>query len=266
MVERIGLCLGACLSVFFLTAVLCRPSISELLISLIRPPLHVPASAKLGELVLANVGTVVTPWMLFYQASAIVEKRLTVADLPAAQLDTLCGSIITQLVMSSVLVTFAMQARGQDMESLPMADVFYKPLRPLLGTHLTMFLMGAGLLGSSLLASLVVSLGVAWNLTEVFGGAVNDGATASPYFRAFFASTVLLGAMVVSSQLIGMVKLNILIQIVNGLSMPLVVGFVFYLAVCPGILPEEHRVKGSRAVIVAALVCLSAGGSLYVLL
>merc|ERR1719313_906767 len=128
-VEQIGFCMGACLSVFFLTALLCRPSLSEIVVSIIRPPLQVPASAKLGQLVIANVGTVVTPWMLFYQASALVEKRLSSEDLPMAQLDTLCGAVITQLVMASVLVTFAMQARGQDMESLPMAEVFYKPLR-----------------------------------------------------------------------------------------------------------------------------------------
>lgn len=266
MVERIGLCLGACLSVFLLTARLCRPSISELLVSVIRPPLHVPATAKLGQLILANVGTVITPWMLFYQASALVEKRLSVADLPVAQLDTLCGSIVTQLVMCSVLVTFAVQAKGQDMESLSMDQVFYIPLRPLLGDHLTLLLMGAGLLGSSLLASLVVSLGVAWNLTEFSGGAVDDGATASPYFRVFFVVTVLLGAIVVSSQLVPMVTLNILIQVVNGLLMPLVVGFVFYLAVRPGILPDEHRVKGARAVFVAALVLVCAGGSVYMAL
>merc|ERR1719198_2847767 len=168
--------------------------------------------------------------------------------------------------MSSVLVTFAVQAKGKDMEALSMAEVFYSPLRPLLGDHLTLLLMGAGLLGSSLLAALVVSLGVAWNLTEFSGGVVNDGATSSPYFRVFFVSTVLLGALVVSSQFVGMVKLNILIQIVNGLLMPLVVGFVFYLAVRPGILPEEHRVKGAHAVSVAALVLVCAGGSVYMAL
>merc|ERR1712070_701421 len=36
-VERIGLCLGACLSVFFVTALLCKPSLSEITISIVKP-------------------------------------------------------------------------------------------------------------------------------------------------------------------------------------------------------------------------------------
>lgn len=261
IVERVGLCLGACLSVFLVTAVLCRPSLSELATSVARPPLNVPTSAKLGELVLANVGTVVTPWMLFYQASAIVEKRLSVADLPMAQLDTVLGSVVTQVVMSAVLITFAVQAKGRDMEALSMGEVFFLPLRPLLGDHLTRFMISAGLIGSSLLAALVVSLGVAWNLTEFSGGTITDGTTASPSFRLFFVMTVFLGAVVVSSQCVGMVRLNILIQIVNGVLMPPVVGIVFYLAARRGILPEEHRVKGARAFVVAVLACVCAAGA-----
>ncbi len=31
------------------------------------------------------------PWMVFYQQSAVVEKGLTVADLPAARWDTAIG-------------------------------------------------------------------------------------------------------------------------------------------------------------------------------
>merc|ERR1719454_1054671 len=163
--------------------------------------------------------------------------------------------------MSAVLITFAVQAKGRDMEALPMSEVFLVPLRPLLGERMTLLLVGAGLLGSSLLAALVVSLGVAWNLTEISGSDTTEEATGSPYFRAFFVSTVLLGALVVSSQWVGMVKLNILIQVMNGVLMPIVVGIVFYLAVRPGILPEEHRVKGVHAIFVAMLIALCTVGA-----
>merc|ERR1712203_568013 len=71
-VERVGLCLGGCLSVFVLTAVLCRPKWEEVGLALIWPHFEeTEAPAAFGELVLANIGSVVTPWMLFYQSSAI---------------------------------------------------------------------------------------------------------------------------------------------------------------------------------------------------
>ena len=39
-------------------------------------------------LVLANVGATVTPWMIFFQQSAVVDKGLTRADLPQGRMDT----------------------------------------------------------------------------------------------------------------------------------------------------------------------------------
>merc|ERR1719443_2871904 len=121
--------------------------------------------------------------MLFYQASAVVEKRLSISDLPMARLDTLLGSFVTQVVMSCVLVTFAVQAKGIDLENLPMGQL----------------LLTAGLLGSSLLASLVVSLGVAWNLAEYSGSVLpTGGAMSSPYFQTFFVGTIMISAFVVS--------------------------------------------------------------------
>lgn len=258
-VERAGLCFGACLSIFVVTAVLCRPRWGEVARAFVHPPLSaVPASANISEIVLANIGTVVTPWMLFYQASAVVEKRLGMGDLAMARIDTLIGSVVTQLVMSAVLVTFAVQARGLDLQNLVMGKVFLVPLEPLLGRASTKLLLACGLLGSSLLATLVISLGVAWNLTESCGGAISAGAaTSSPAFRMFFISTVVLSAMVVSAEWIGIMRLNILVQLLNGILMPLVVGYVFVLATCKQSLPQELRVRGLYAAIVGImlLVC-----------
>ena len=89
-----------------------------------------------------------------------------------------------------------------------------------------------------------------------------EGATNSTCFRVFFLSTVLLGALVVSSQIVPMVWLNVIIQMLNGALMPLVVGIVFYLASRPGILPEQHRVKGARALITVVPILVCAVGAL----
>merc|ERR1719161_2119910 len=143
MVERVGLALGGCLSVFVVTALLCRPSWEEVALSVVRPSVGaLPPDVRLAELVLANLGTVVTPWMLFYQASAIVEKRLSVGDLPLARFDTLLGSVVAQLVMCAVLITFAAQARGLELDHLGISQVLLSPMRPLLGEACTQVFIG----------------------------------------------------------------------------------------------------------------------------
>ena len=55
----------------------------------------------------ANIGAVIMPWMIFYQQSAIADKRLRPEHLAAARWDTAIGAVITQLVMAAVLIACA---------------------------------------------------------------------------------------------------------------------------------------------------------------
>jgi Mn2+/Fe2+ NRAMP family transporter len=216
-----------------------------------------------SELVWANIGTVVTPWMLFFQGSSIVVKGLKQEDLYHERVDTMFGAALTQIMMCMVLVTFAQMMPGKHIENMAIKDVFLPAIQPLLGDCAAIF-VGMGLLGSALLAAMVISLGVAWNLTEWQGKVMSaDEATTSFTFRAFFMSTVGLGIVIVNSHIIGIVELNILVQLVDGLIMPLVVSFIFYLATSKKVLPEEHRIKGLYAVGVGLLLTFCSALALW---
>ena len=58
-------------------------------------------------LVAANIGAVIMPWMVFYQQSAVADKKLGPEHIGAARLDTAIGAVVTQLVMAAVLVAAA---------------------------------------------------------------------------------------------------------------------------------------------------------------
>src|ERR1700728_5259244 len=55
-------------------------------------------------LVLANVGATVTPWMIFFQQSAVVDKGLTTADVPQGRLDTAIGAAVAGAAAIGALV------------------------------------------------------------------------------------------------------------------------------------------------------------------
>src|ERR1700684_2769158 len=55
-------------------------------------------------LILANVGATVTPWMLFFQQSAVVDQGLTKADLPQGRLDTAIGAALAAVAAIATLV------------------------------------------------------------------------------------------------------------------------------------------------------------------
>jgi len=267
-IELAGLSLGACLGIFLVAAAMCKPPwarVADAVLTSHQDLWH--GSARVKELAVANVGTVVTPWMLFFQGSALVEKRLGPADLAAARLDTAVGSVVTQLIMAAVLLIFAVRAPGLDTEHLSLAEVFLAPLRSLLGQELSRVLLAFGLLGSSLLATLVVSLGIAWNVAEcwfkektVTTALLSDAdrVTGSHQFQLLFAGTVVVAAaaVLVSSFWVSIAEMNVLIQVLNGVAMPPIVGCIFLLATSKRVLPEEFRVQGLRAQMLGAIIAL----------
>eukprot|EP00929_Paragymnodinium_shiwhaense_P008570 TRINITY_DN112525_c0_g1_i1.p1 TRINITY_DN112525_c0_g1~~TRINITY_DN112525_c0_g1_i1.p1 ORF type:complete len:453 (-),score=87.68 TRINITY_DN112525_c0_g1_i1:56-1414(-) len=235
-IEQIGIGLGMCLAVFLVVGYKVHPGWHEMQGGMASMPerLHDP---KVRELVAANIGTVVTPWMLFYQLSAIVQKRLTPDDAAVARADTAVGAVLTQVVMASVLVTYARLAAGRDLESLPIMEALVLPLRPVFGTQIARIIMSAGLIGSSMLATLVASLALAWNFSDAIG-------VAGDYiWRIGVLVALCMGSLLVGFELANLVVINIFIQVVNGVAMPLTVGFLYALA-CTEVIPARERLQG----------------------
>src|SRR5579862_540150 len=103
-VERIAIGIGAFELVFLLVAWKAQPQAAPLISGALSIPWHEP---KYLYLMAANIGAVIMPWMVFYQQSAVVEKKLTTADLAAARCDTALGAIVTQVIMVCVLIATA---------------------------------------------------------------------------------------------------------------------------------------------------------------
>jgi Mn2+/Fe2+ NRAMP family transporter len=59
------------------------------------------------DLVVANIGAVIMPWMLFYQQAATVDKGLGLRDLRACRAETLIGAIASELLMAAIVIAAA---------------------------------------------------------------------------------------------------------------------------------------------------------------
>jgi NRAMP (natural resistance-associated macrophage protein)-like metal ion transporter len=99
-------------------------------------------------LVAGNIGAVIMPWMIFYQQSATVDKRLDLGNLRTARFDTALGAVLTQLVMIAIVVTtgatlFVRHISVNDAAHAALA------LMPLAGKYAGVA-FGAGLLGASM--------------------------------------------------------------------------------------------------------------------
>lgn len=259
-VERIALAVGLFECVFLYVAWQAKPDIATVLTEALKIPL---TNSRYLYLIAANIGAVIMPWMVFYQQSAVAEKGLVAADLRAARWDTAIGSVVTQLIMAAVLVAVAATIGRVDAgHSLDTVQKIVKAITPFLGERTGTLMFALGMIGASLVATIVVTLTAARTLGEIMGykHSLSQRPKEARWFYGVYTLTLVLGGLLVVSG-INLVKLSVGVQVMNALLLPIVLGFLYMLA--RRALPEPYRLKGIYAVAVGAMMAMTAGLGLY---
>ncbi len=258
-VERVAIAVGAFELVFLLVAWRAQPGLADLA----RQSIDIPATnPKYLYLVAANIGAVIMPWMVFYQQSAVVEKKLGIGDLPAARVDTVIGAIVTQMIMAAVLVAAAATlSGGAEGVSLDTVEQIAQALTPALGDTTGRLLFGLGISGAAVVATIVVTLTAARTLGETLGykHSLESAPREAPWFYVVYTLTLVAGAAIVLSG-VNLVSLSVGVQVMNALLLPIVLGFLFMLA---RRLPEPHRLQGAYAAVVAAIIAVTVVFGVY---
>jgi Mn2+/Fe2+ NRAMP family transporter len=255
-VERAALFIGLFELAFFVVAWTARPEITALTRDAADLPL---ANRDFLFLVAAVIGATFNPWMIFYQQSATVDKKLEPGDLVHARWDTGIGAVLTQCLTGAVLISAAAAfADGATPANLSSVGEISRALTPVLGESVGRAVFGAGVLGASLVAAIVSSLALAWGVGEVAGyhRSLEYRPFESRWFYGVYAACVI-GSVAVVWLASDLVWLNIAAQVLNAFLMPLVIGFLVALAVKA--LPEPYRVRGWYLALIAAVSTVVAG-------
>jgi NRAMP (natural resistance-associated macrophage protein)-like metal ion transporter len=253
-VERAAIAVGLFELAFFLVAFAAHPDPAAMLAGSVDIPY---ANKDYLYLAAANIGAVVMPWMIFYQQSAIADKRLRPEHLAAARCDTAVGAVLTQFVMAAVLIACAATiGRGNPNASLASVGDMSQALTPFLGTAVGNLVFGLGVLGAGMVAAIVCSLAFAWGLGEVAGyrRSLEYRPLEARWFYGIYTVCVVAGAMVVAVWP-DLVSLNVGVQVMNALMLPMVLGFLIALAVRA--LPRAHRLRGWYLWVVLAVSALT---------
>lgn len=258
-IERIAMAIGAFELVFLLVAWKAHPDVSVMLRESISIPWREP---QYLYLVAANIGAVIMPWMVFYQQSAVVEKKLTVDDLPAARWDTAFGAIVTQVIMAAVLIaTAATLGKAKTGVALETVQQIAEAMTPFLGVGTGKILFAMGMIGSALVATIVVTLTAARTVGELLGvkHSLDHAPLEAPWFYGVYSGALIAGGVVVASG-VNLVSLSVGVQVMNALLLPIVLGFLYLLA---RRLPVPHRLQGGYAITVCATILVAAGFGVY---
>ncbi len=74
---------------------------------------------------MANIGTTIAPWMLFFQQSSVVDKALKEKDIKFGKVDTFIGAVLTVVVRGGADHRLWRTAQGA---GSPMISA--RPMRP----------------------------------------------------------------------------------------------------------------------------------------
>jgi Mn2+/Fe2+ NRAMP family transporter len=259
-VERIAIGLGLFELAFVVVALTAHPRGAEVAAQIGAIPL---SDSKYLYLVAANLGAVIMPWMIFYQQSAVLDKGLTAQDLKLARTDTAVGAVVTQVVMASVLVaTAATLASSHAQGALQDVTSVAAALRAHLGEGVGKMVFAAGMTGAALVATIVVCLTAAWGVGEVAGfkRSLEHHPKEAPWFYGIFTACLIGGGLLVASG-VNLVALSVGVEVMNALLLPIVLGFLYLLALKT--LPEPYRLSRPYAIVVGVVVAITSGFGVY---
>jgi NRAMP (natural resistance-associated macrophage protein)-like metal ion transporter len=165
--ERITIFLCLLDMCWVVMAAVCRPGLGAVIHNTLVP--HTPPTGwkpDLVFLVIAIVGTTIAPWQLFFQQSAVADKKLRFADLKAARLDTFVGACFT-IIIAGAMICVGNVLYTHHMGYTDPADMAVK-LGPIVGywvrNGVLLFMVNAAVLGTT-----AISLASAWAYAEVKG-------------------------------------------------------------------------------------------------
>jgi NRAMP (natural resistance-associated macrophage protein)-like metal ion transporter len=225
--EKIALLFCLINLIYVPAAFMVHPSVKDIALNSVIP--HLPPGGFTNELfflLMANIGTTIAPWMLFFQQSSVVDKGLHERDIKFGQVDTAIGSLLTVVVAMVLIIVCGTLLYGVPIEDAAAAARQIMPRSRIIGTLIAIGLFDAGLLGA-----ICISLASSWAFGEVFGWAhsLNNKVREAPWFYAYYLFDLLLAGTVVLIPRAPLVLITLFVQVIATTLLPPALVFLILL-------------------------------------
>lgn len=263
--ERVTLAISACNLVFVPLALFTRPNWGHVGHALMTwRPLLGGLSNDALLMILSNIGATVTPWMLFFQQSATVDKGLTRRDVRYGRIDVVLGAILAaSAAVGMLLVTAPLQGMHMSADRFQAAE-FAQALQPILG-RFGASLFALGMVEAGMVAAITISTSTAYAFGEVANQPhslnlrMGEG---TAFYSVLFFCVGAAGAMVLIPGL-PLVNVALIVNVVAVLAMPPALLFLLLLANDREIMGDMVSPRWANLLTTAVVVLLIAAGLLF---
>jgi Mn2+/Fe2+ NRAMP family transporter len=263
--ERITLAAAMFNLIFVPVALLSHPHWGEIGRALFTwKPLPGGINQETVLILLADIGATVTPWMLFFQQSAIADKGLTTRDIRFGRIDTIIGATLATLAaLATIIATAPLFARGMPAANFEAAE-FAQALQPFVG-HWGSALFALGMFEAGMVAAVTISTASAYAFGEV---ARRPHSLNLPFSqgKSFYLVLLLEAAAAAGLVLIPGIPLVYIVLVVNViavLAMPPALLFLYMLVNDREIMGDFVSPVWANVLALAVVVILVAAGLLF---
>ncbi|MGD0713364.1 MAG: Nramp family divalent metal transporter [Gaiellaceae bacterium] len=192
---------------------------------------HIQLTGPYLFLFIATAGTTITPFMQLYVQSAVVDRGIGVDELTAERIEVTAGSIFANLVAGFIIIATGATLFVHGQFNVGNAADAAKALEPFAG-RFAEALFAVGLLGASLLAAAILPVTAAYVIAETFGfeKGLARRAREAPVFVGTLTALIAIGTLVALIPGLPVIHLLVLVQVVNGVLLPVTLVFVWRLA------------------------------------
>ena len=222
--EKIALVFVVANLIYIPAAFMVHPTVKDIVFNSFVP--HFPPGGFTNELfflLMANVGTTIAPWMIFFQQSSVVDKGLNEKDISFGKVDTAIGAVLTVVVAVVLIIVAGKLLFGLPVDSAAAAAIHIMP-----ANHAVGILIAVGLFDAGLLGAICISLASSWAFGEVFGWAhsLNNKVKEAPWFYAYYFFTLILAGTVVLIPRAPLVLITLFVQVIATTLLPAALVFL----------------------------------------
>jgi Mn2+/Fe2+ NRAMP family transporter len=263
--ERITLAAAMFNLIFIPVALLSHPHWGEIGRALFTwKPLPGGINQQTVLLLLADIGATVTPWMLFFQQSAIADKGLTIRDIRFGRIDTILGATLATLAaLATIIATAPLFTHGMTAANFEAAE-FAQALQPFVG-HWGSALFALGMFEAGMVAAVTISTASAYAFGEVarrphsLNLPFNEGK--SFYLVLLLEATAAAGLVLIPG--IPLVYIVLVVNVIAVLAMPPALLFLYMLVNDREIMGDLVSPTWANVLALAVVVILVAAGLLF---
>jgi NRAMP (natural resistance-associated macrophage protein)-like metal ion transporter len=244
VIEKILVALVVLMSISFLiTAIATKPPFIPLIKGMLIPKINWDNLL----FVTALVGTTVVPYNLFLHAS-LAKEKWKVEEMSSMRWDTVVSIFLGGIVSMSIIIAAAAIGNGEITDVTQLS----KSLTPLLGEYAGI-LIAIGLLAAGLTSAITAPLAAAYATSGILGWNVE---MKSFRFRAVWLTIIAIGILF-STLKIRPIEIIQFAQVTNGILLPLIVCFLFYLVNQKSLMKEYKNNKWQNLMsLLIILLCI----------